>query len=297
MGQEERETEDNEGEKNDIRSDFKKMFAPEKMRTAWRHWWETPIGEQQTVDIVNNSTSEAHLKNTGEVITKDDIESIKGRQHVTNNILKLFIGKMISHKYTFLDAQTYSDIKFLLERSKLAGNQGKMAEVELGEIIETLRKKDRNWYSKHIYMAIAVMGEDEGGEELDITTHFELGYLNMEMARYGVWDPQKGDTGREKETLIEFGNWARQYEGKTEEEWMEKQIEGPEQTCNNACVIFVMIAMKYLHDLDRMPKKQEYSSSDMPWMRAYIAYIVLGGREMEKMKEPREEEIHEPGAW
>ena len=172
-----------------------------------------------------------------------------------------------------------------------------MAEVELGEIIEALRKKDRNWYSKHIYMAIAVMGEDEGGEELDITTHFELGYLNMEMARYGVWDPQKGDTGREKETLIEFGNWARQYEGKTEEEWMEKQIEGPEQTCNNACVIFVMIAMKYLHDIDRMPKKQEYSSSDMPWMRAYIAYIVLGGREMEKMKEPREEETHEPGAW
>ena len=56
VGQEEKETGNNEGEEKDTRSDFKKMFDPEKKRTAWRHWWETPVGEQQTVDIVNNST-------------------------------------------------------------------------------------------------------------------------------------------------------------------------------------------------------------------------------------------------
>ena len=47
--------------------------------------------------------------------------------------------------------------------------------------------------------------EYKGWEDPDTITHFELGYINMEMARYGVWGPQMGNTWV-VETLLEFGN-------------------------------------------------------------------------------------------
>ena len=216
--------------------------------------------------------------------------------------MKLFIKKLTNHKYTFIDAQMYADIKYLMGRMKIEGMQGMEAEAELGGIIETLRKNDINWYSTHIYMALAVTPvEGEGWEDPDTTTHFELGYLNMKMARYGVWDPQKGNTTGEKETLLEFGKWARQHEGRNEEEWIEVKMEGPEQTCDNACVIFVLIAMKYVNDPERIPKKHEFNSTDMPWMRSYVAYIVIGGKTMERIKEQEEKKMEEDkqdaGGW
>ena len=92
--------------------------------------------------MVNKTSPEQYLKRTGVHITQGDIDSIKGKQYVTNKILKLFIEKMTSHKYTFIDAQMYADIKLLLERKKTDGTQGMLTEVELGGIIETLREKD-----------------------------------------------------------------------------------------------------------------------------------------------------------
>ena len=64
------------------------------------------------------------------------------------------------------------------------------------------------------------------------------------------------------------------------------------------------MTMKNLHDLDRMPDKCEYASTDIPWIRSYVAYIVLVGKRMVRMTDQAElgkqsdnYVIKDPEAW
>ena len=92
-----------------------------------------------------------------------------------------------SPKYTILDAETFADIKQLLERRKLNDVEGIQDEDKLAEILEDLRVKDKNWYTKHIYIAMAIPASgDKERENFDTSTHSEIGYINIEMARYGA---------------------------------------------------------------------------------------------------------------
>ena len=61
----------------------------------------------------------------------------------------------------------------------------------------------------------------------------------------------------ENDYITALGEHARKKEGHTEVAWAIVEINGPVQSCNIACVLFVLVAMYYLHETGHTPDEED----------------------------------------
>ena len=164
-------------------------------------------------------------------------------------------GLRYNEKYHFEDEDMYNAIREGVN-DIWSEEPERVAKGELGmrDVAEVLESTVADWTRRTIVMPIDHMKETEGGKGI-------LGMVNIETARYGIWEAREESEYNEI-VLQEFGRQIAVIKGRPIDSWIKEEQRGMRIETDMVRTA-ALIGKYYLHETGMLPQEGEFQISDM----------------------------------